>query len=424
MVTQMKNIVYTFIVCLLSITLAAQSNALGDQVYQANIKTVLLHPVGFEPTLPIIELDGTDKLMLSFDDMDNDNKFYGFTFIHCNADWTPSQLLFTQHSDGFMVDQITDWRFSLNTFNSYTNYRLTFPTENMKPKVSGNFIIKVFVDDAPDKVVLTKRFMVVEKLASLTPTIQRARNPDDRNYKHEINFNVDLGALNVTNAFDNVRPVLIQNERWDNAIFGLKPLYVNGAKLEYNFYQGNLFDGGNEFRRFDTRNPRLSNERVNYIKYGDDKLWHFYLFEDKNRLINRYYVMDDINGRFFIRRTDARDHYSEADYVWVHFSFKSDYPVDGDMYVFGMLSNWQVQPQFKMTYNETTKMYQGAALVKQGVYDYEYVVIKNDKADALYVEGNHYETENTYHVLLYVRGFSDRADRLVAVERINSITGR
>src|SRR6476620_4465523 len=94
---------------------AVDDTVITEKVYVDNIKTVLLHPVGFEPALPVIELDGTDKLMLSFDDLDNDNKFYGFTFIHCNADWTPSQLMFTQHSKGLMTDQITDWRFSLNT---------------------------------------------------------------------------------------------------------------------------------------------------------------------------------------------------------------------------------------------------------------------------------------------------------------------
>jgi hypothetical protein len=402
---------------------AVDDTVITEKVYVDNIKTVLLHPVGFEPALPVIELDGTDKLMLSFDDMDNDNKFYGFTFIHCNADWTPSQLMFTQHTDGLMTDQITDWRFSINTFKSYTNYRLTFPTDNMKPKVSGNFILKVFLADEPDKIILTKRFMVVEKVVGLTPTIQRARNPDDRNTKQELNFNIDLGSENVTNPFDYVKPVILQNERWDNAIYGLKPLYVNSGKLTYDYTVGNLYNGGNEFRRFDLRNARLVNDRVQKITWGDDKQWHFYLYEDKNRLINRYYVMDDINGRYFVRLMNGSDHYSEADYVWVNFELDAAYPVEGDVYVFGMLSGWQLKPEFKMTYNADKHKYTANVMVKQGVYDYEYVVFKNGKIDDTYIEGNHYETENTYHILVYIRAFGDRADRLVSVERLNSVTG-
>jgi hypothetical protein len=412
------------LVCSLSLFAIDGDSVISEKIYVDNIRTVLLHPVGFEPALPVIELAGTDKLQLSFDDMDNDNKFYGYTFIHCNADWTPSQLMFTQHSEGLMTDQITEWHFSLNTFKSYTNYRLTFPTDNMRPKVSGNFILKVFLADEPDKIILTKRFMVVEKIISVTPTIQRARNPDDRNTKQEINFNIDLGNLTVTNPFDYVKPVLLQNERWDNAIYGLKPLYVNSGKLTYDYYQGNLFNGGNEFRRFDLRNSRLVNDRVQRISFDDDKQWHFFLYPDKNRLANRYYVMDDINGRYFVRNNNGVDYYSEADYVWVNFEMEASYPVEGDVYVFGMLSQWQLKPEFKMTFDNDKHKYVGSAMVKQGLYDYEYVVFKNGKIDDTYIEGNHYETENVYHLLVYIRTFGDRADRLVSVDRLNSISGK
>lgn len=412
------------LVCSLNLFAIDGDSVITEKIYVDNIRTVLLHPVGFEPALPVIELAGTDKLQLSFDDMDNDNKFYGYTFIHCNADWTPSQLMFTQHSEGLMTDQITEWHFSLNTFKSYTNYRLTFPTANMRPKVSGNFILKVFLADEPDKIILTKRFMVVEKIVTVTPTIQRARNPDDRNTKQEIDFNIDLGSLTVTNPFDYVKPVLLQNERWDNAIYGLKPLYVNSGKLTYDYYQGNLFNGGNEFRRFDLRNSRLVNDRVQRITFDDDKQWHFFLYPDKNRLANRYYVMDDINGRYFVRNNNGVDYYSEADYVWVNFELEASYPVEGDVYVFGMLTQWQLKPEFKMTFDNDKHKYVGSAMVKQGLYDYEYVVFKNGKIDDTYIEGNHYETENEYHILVYIRTFGDRADRLVSVERLNSISGK
>lgn len=404
---------------------AVQDTVIYERIYMDNIKTVLLHPAGFEPALPIIELNGTDKLTLSFDDLDNDNKYYGYTFIHCNADWTPSQLLFTQFAEGLMTDQITQWAFSLNCQKPYTNYRLTFPNDNIKPQVSGNYIIKVFLQDEPDKIILTKRFMVVEKIAGITgPIVQRSRNPDDRNTKQELDFTIDIGNLNVTNTMDYVKPVLLQNERWDNAIYGLKPLYANNGKLNYDLLNGNSFNGGNEFRRFDSRNVRLVNDRVRKIAYEDDKQYHFYLMNDKNRLINRYYVMDDNNGRYFVRLIEGRDHYTEADYVWVHFELSADYPVDGDVYAFGMLSNWQLQPQFKLTYNADKHLYEGQAMLKQGYYDYEYVVVHDGKTDDIYIEGNHYETENTYHILVYLRTFGDRADRLVAFERLNSITGK
>lgn len=410
---------------LYSLTAQAQSDTvIFDRIYKPNIYTALVHPVKFEPVLPVIELGSDQKLQLSFDDLDNDNKFYTYTFIHCNADWTPSQLMYTQYATGLPYDYINDWKFSLNCRKTYTNYRLVFPNDNITLTRSGNYIIKVYDNDDPTDIVLTKRFMVVEKTIAATGTVLRSTDPQYRNMKHEIDFTLDVSKMNVTDAYTQVKPVLMQNERWDNAIYGLKPLFNNNGKLTYDYYDRNTFNGGNEFRYFDCRNVRLTNDRVYKITYEDDGQYHFYLTEEKNRLVNRYYVMDDIDGRFFIRLFNGVDNYSEADYVWVHFALQADAPVDGDVYVFGLLSNWQIQPRFKLTYNAATKQYEGKAMLKQGYYNYEYVVVKDGVVDDTYVEGNHYETENVYNLLVYIRAFGDRADRLVAVERFNSIAGK
>lgn len=421
----MKHYLTTILIILLSLTAIAQSDTvIYDRTYKPHIYTALVHPVKFEPVLPVIELGSDQKLMLSFDDLENDNKFYTYTFIHCNADWTPSQLIYTQYATGLPYDYINDWKFSLNVQKTYTNYRLTFPNDNINLTKSGNYIIKVYDNDDPNDIVLTKRFMVVERIVGATALVQRSSDPQYRNMKHEIDFTIDVSKMNVTDAYNQVKPVLMQNERWDNAIYGLKPLYNNSGKLTYDYYDQNTFNGGNEFRFFDARNVRLTNDRVYNITYEEDKQYHFFLSKDQNRIVNRYNVMDDINGRFFIRLFSGVDYYSEADYVWVHFALEAETPVDGDVYVFGLLSNWQIQPRFKLDYNATRKVYEGLVMVKQGYYNYEYVVAKNGVVDDTYFEGNHFETENQYNLLVYVRAFGDRADRLVAVERFNSIPGR
>lgn len=418
----------TLVALLAILSFACKANegdtVIYDRVYKDYIYTVLLHPVGFEPTLPIIELGSTQKLQLSFDDLENDNKFYTYTLIHCNADWTPSQLLYTQYIKGMPYEYINEYHFSLNARKTYTNYRLVFPGENITPIKSGNYIIKVYDNDDPNDIVLTKRFMVVEKLIAASPTVIRSTDPEFRNAKHEVDFTLDVSKMNVTDPYNQVKPVLLQNERWDNAITTLKPLYVNNGKLTYDYYDKNTFNGGNEFRYVDTRNVRLANDRVYKIAYEEDGQYHFYMLDDLNRMVNRYYAIDDINGKFFIRLIGGVDNYSEADYVWVHFSLKCNVPADGDVYVFGLLSNWQIQPRFKLTYNASTGSYEGAVMLKQGYYNYEYAVVKNGVVDDTYYEGNHYETEDVYHLLVYIRAFGDRADRLVAVERFNSILGK
>ena len=56
-----------------------------------------------------------------------------------------------------------------------------------------------------------------------------------------------------------------------------------------------------------------------------------------------------------------------------------------------------------MTYNFDNHAYELTLMLKQGYYNYEYVIRKNNQqiADQGYFEGNHYETENDYCILVY-----------------------
>jgi hypothetical protein len=95
---------------------------------------------------------------------------------------------------------------------------------------------------------------------------------------------------------------------------------------------------------------------------------------------------------------------------------------NGNIYVFGQLTDWQLKPEFKMTYDEESKTYFTTALLKQGFYNYFYAYAKHDEnvADPSVVEGNFFETENEYQVLVYHRPVGARHDRLIAYRAIDS----
>ena len=68
-----------------------------------------------------------------------------------------------------------------------------------------------------------------------------------------------------------------------------------------------------------------------------------------------------------------------------------------------------------MTWNDTDKLYQANVLLKQGYYNYQYVLRQpNGKIVLVPSEGNFFQTQNTYQALVYYRGAGDRTDRLVA----------
>ena len=66
--------------------------------------------------------------------------------------------------DGFFEDELFDFNYSNNTDLYYTHYNVTIPNENMKPKISGNYIIMVYKVGDKDHPILTKRFMIYENL--------------------------------------------------------------------------------------------------------------------------------------------------------------------------------------------------------------------------------------------------------------------
>jgi len=160
-----------------------------DYVYKKNIRTVLLSRDDWEFSAPVIRLGTNEKLKLSFDDLDGDSKNYRFTIVHCDAAWNPtSSLLQSEYINGFFDDNILDYSYSANTIQRYVHYQLLFPTENLKPSKSGNYLLKVFIGYDQQDIALTKRFMVLDERVNIVPDIHRARDVLRRREVHYLDL--------------------------------------------------------------------------------------------------------------------------------------------------------------------------------------------------------------------------------------------
>ena len=96
---------------------------------------------------------------------------------------------------------------------------------------------------------------------------------------------------------------------------------------------------------------------------------------------------------------------------------------DGNLYIFGALTDWHYQKEAIMKYDSKYSAYTGTLYLKQGYYNYEYVLLKNNATvgDETFIEGNHYETENDYSIYVYNQEQGTNYDKLIAVKRLNSI---
>nr|HPI70617.1 DUF5103 domain-containing protein [Tenuifilaceae bacterium] len=107
-----------------------------------------------------------------------------------------------------------------------------------------------------------------------------------------------------------------------------------------------------------------------------------------------------------------------------YFTLKT--PLGGEtgksVYLFGELTGWQLSPDNRMEYSYQRQAYEISLLLKQGAYSYRFVVADNTTGavDATYFEGSHFDTENSYMVLVYYRPMGSRYDRIIGYQTVSS----
>src|SRR5690606_12277060 len=126
-----------------------------DYVYKPEISTVQFHLTTWEYAPPAMGLRTSEQLELSFDDLDGDQKQYTLSFIHCNADWTPSDLMASEYLEGYSDINIINFSYSLNTLQKYTHYSVIFPQNNVRFTKSGNYLLHVYRFGNKKDLVLT-----------------------------------------------------------------------------------------------------------------------------------------------------------------------------------------------------------------------------------------------------------------------------
>lgn len=425
------------LICLFHVCFIASLNAQDDSyeyydsdykgiknyVYKNNIHTVKIFQNNIQLTYPIIELNGQSKITLCFDDFDDNIKNYSYQIIHCDADWKKTDIIDTEYNDGFSEADITNYEYSFNTNLSYTHYWLQIPNERIKPKISGNYILKVYEDYDNENVVLTQRFCVVEPKIRIEAKVHRATWTNQKLGGQEVDFVIKNPSYPIMSPDNELKVIISQNNRWDKAIYDLKPRFISPGVIDYNYEKENVFEGGNEFRYFDAKNIKFQSIRVKNI-YFERPYYHFQLWADMMRTRKIFSYHEDLNGRCFVQRDHSQNSMTEADYIMVDFILPYPEPiVTGEVYVTGELSNWHFSEKNKMTYNLAKRAYEKSLLVKQGYYNYMYTLLNKStkKADDTFFEGSHHQTENDYVIYVYHCDIRNRYDKLIGVEIVNSI---
>lgn len=381
-----------------------------------DIKTITFGSQKERSILPIINLN--ERIYLEFDVLNNLEEDFYYVIEHFDHDWTPSRLMKSEYLDGMDNLRIFDYENSFNTYQIYSHYRLQIPNQQTRLKVSGNYLIKIF--DENDDIVFSRKFMLMEQQLGVGVQIKRSRNVALINETQTVDFSIKSNNLNLNNPAETVQTVVIQNNNLKTAIYGLKPQYILGNELVYRYNDNSLFWGGNEYLFFENKDVRMANLGVQYIDLQE--LYHSYLYTDIDRSSRKYTYNPDINGGFKVTVLDREDPSIEADYTYIHFSLLAEEFLDKSVYVYGGYNNFSITDDNKMIFNPEKGVYELSMLLKQGFYNYKYVVV--DRDDTLLegaISGNFDETENNYKVIVYYRDLGARYDKIIGLGEANSI---
>ena len=382
----------------------------GNRIYDPQIKSLetMVNADWLSPT--VMRLHGGDILHIGFDELSHDYHRYIYRLEHCEADWTTSDELFeSDWLEGFNNNVIEDFDRSINTTVDYTHYRLSIPNDKCRLKMSGNYRLHVIEEDL-DEEVLTVEFMISEEAMTLSMAITTNTDIDTNLSHQQVSFGLKYGNLLVTDPQEQLQTVVMQNCREDNSRWNVRPTAVIQNGLEWTHCQDLIFDGGNEYRKFEVLAPSHPTMGIDRI-YWDGRSYQAFPFVDEPR--PNYLYDEDANGSFLLRNSDNRESETTSDYVWVNYRLKTPYRPDGDIVIDGRWTSEDPET-YIMTYDETSGLYTASILQKLGYYSYQYLL----DSRPLPSEGNFYQTENGYQILVYYKGTGERTWRLVAFSQL------
>lgn len=384
-------------------------------LYDNRVKSLTVAPLNNQYLPPIYVMGSNDVLNVNFDLLDCDVHYLRYSVTHCNADWQPSVLVESEYVDGFNQADITDFAQSYTTYVNYYNYNFTIPNEDLRIVKSGNYLLTVYEQDDPDKILFQTRFSVCENTMGVYAEVTSRTDVDYNDVHQQLKFDVTYRQGQVSDPYNELTTIVTQNGRADNAVVVTKPMMVTAGRVTYDHNPQLIFTAGNEYRRFETVNMHRLNMGVESILFFDP-YYHATLTTDEPRFDSQYLYDQTQHGHFTIRNSEADDSFIESEYLVTHFSLYTGEPLaGGNLFVQGAFTEGVPASQVLMHYDESTGCYLVDMLLKQGAYNYQYLWVPDGSStgQTYKIEGDKYQTINEYLVKVYDRPFGERYDHFV-----------
>lgn len=426
--------IWLFIVSWLPMDAAAQvySTSIISPSASSGIHTLMVRDMNatepYSVQNPVWVLGDTEqRFEISFDELSHDPHSYSYTLKMLNADGSLASLSPNEYIDGANYVDIADQELSFNTQQLYTHYRFQFPSDEMRPLLSGNYALIIYEDGREDQLRAIVRLAVVEPKVSIRCNLTYNTAIELSGRYQQLDIDVQTSGVQMQNP-DEIKLVVEQNGRTDNRAFAPRPTFISPGTLTWTNCRSLIFEGGNEYRRLDIGSEYLMGVGVDQVRFDHaQQAYHAYLFPSDNLSGVTYQTEPDMDGAYIVNRERSSDDDIEADYMWVHFFFPAENPwLDGTLYVLGDAWFNQLVLATRMRYEVDSKAYIYSCYLKQGGYNWQYAFLtksareKHLGATLERTEGSHWQTRNTYRIFVYHRPFGSRSDRLIGYKEIKN----
>jgi hypothetical protein len=370
--------------------------------------------------LPPMIAAGSDFITIEFDIDTPLAANYQIIFQHASKDWVPDNNAFLNEPQRDRSQRLL-YTASPNGVHGYTfHYKNSFPDPDgvVHFPYSGNYLFRI-VNANDDRTALAEgRFILVEKTVPVSLAIANKYYPGGVSpFNQRLYAAVDVNADSLLPGADDQRlmhqfvksvyifknweimnPFRIEVEDSDPDTF------VDNFMLPQKRFWIRSIPAGNEYRRLDLSSVKF---------YPNGQPVRLIDGPDQSRML--WPGKADANGAAKLRPFTGIN----SEYLDVEFRLRLASRPAQDIFVVGAMTQWEVLPEFKMTYQDSTGIYSLHQWIRRGVYDYQYVLGTVDASGAVVdqdwtaLEGNDWRTVSRFTAVVYYRddrfGGFDRA---------------
>ena len=365
--------------------------------------------VGNETQFPMLTLRSAEVLQLEFDLMESSGRPLSVYFYHADKDWQrdlhPAEYLGT-----FQRDDLINYTPSRATDVAYTHYVYQFPGPSISFLLSGNYILRVSEQGREDDALFERPFFISEQATNLQMGIESMMLGQG-------GFSsIQPAALFIPppgidgNVFD-YTVCFVRNGRFEAPRCSEQPSLIQQPALRFYLEPSQAFEPITADYFLDLSALRVGN-RISRIDFNEAP-YYVTLEPDYARFPGEPFA-PILNGQTVISSvvTDVANPDVAAQYVNVRFSYVPDSgrQIGGDVIVTGSFNGWQIDPLNELAWDSDTNSYSGELLLKQGYYDYRYIISSDQMP-----RGTVPRPENLYIAMVYFSDIRVNTDRLLSM---------